>query len=119
MSAPHDIHLDDAMTIRLLAEGTRDEVALRRLAERDGALLPARPVLGAWVGNELLAAVGLGDAEPVIADPFRASAGAASILASRAGQVRRIRSGAAPEGGAAHASSSGAIVRPAEASCSQ
>ena len=109
MSAQHQSHEDETMTIRLLDE-SRETTDLRRLAERDGALLPSGPVLGAWVDGRLLAAVSLEDERNgVIADPFQPSAGAASILASRAEQMRMP----------VYASSRGAMVRPAEASCSQ
>lgn len=80
---------DETMTIRLLADEPRDGSALQRLVERDSALLPAGPVLGAWVGDELVAAVGLDGGSRAIADPFRESAGAAAILASRARQIQR------------------------------
>jgi hypothetical protein len=110
MSAQHESHHDETMTIRLLADRMPDASALQRLAERDGALLPTGPVLGAWVGGQLLAAVSLSDDQGgVVADPFEHSAGAASVLASRAEQMRTP----------AYASSRGAMVSPAEASCSQ
>lgn len=88
MNAHHDIH-DEAMIIRLLDGGERDAKALRELAERDGELTPPLPVLGAWVGETLLAAAPLGEgAGRVLADPFRHSAGAAAILTSRVEQIR-------------------------------
>jgi hypothetical protein len=77
------------VTIRLLDGTAGDNRALRTLAERDGALLPIGPVLGAWEDGSLLAAVSLREeGSEVIADPFQHSAGAAALLASRMDQLR-------------------------------
>jgi hypothetical protein len=84
----HDIDTQNTTTIRLL--GAEDAAALRELAERDGALLPIGPVIGAWEGPRLLAAVSVRENNPtVIADPFEQSAHAAAMLVERHGQLRR------------------------------
>ena len=66
--------------------GPRDAHALRRLAGRDSAPVPAHPVLVAEVGGELLAAISLADGTPV-ADPFRRSRGLVDLLELRAWQL--------------------------------
>jgi hypothetical protein len=106
MSAEMDI------TIRML--GPADLPEVRRVAERDSAPTPELPLLGAESGGRLLAALGLGaDHRQTVADPFSPTGQAVRLLELRARQLDgRL-------GGRAQASSSGAIVRPAEASCSQ
>ena len=74
------------LTIRL-AEA-EDHTALRRLAERDSATVPASPLLVAATGDELLAAASLADGG-VIADPFRHSGGAATLLVERIRQIAK------------------------------
>lgn len=116
------------LTIRLL--GTSDQAALRRIAGRDGGDVPRAP-LGAFVGRELVAAVSLADpaARPV-ADPFVPTGAAVAVLQMRAEQLRTTRPAGDRPGGRlsrlrtarrrlTQPSSSGAIVSPAEASCSQ
>ena len=73
-----------ALIIRL-AEAA-DSAALKRLAQRDSATVPAYPLLVAAVGDDLIAAASLADGD-VIADPFRHSAGAAELLAERTRQI--------------------------------
>lgn len=85
----HTDHATEAteLTIRMLGE--RDLPALRRLAGRDSAGVPALPVLGAELGGELVAALAIGAGETApIADPFVATAEAVALLQLRAGQLR-------------------------------
>lgn len=100
------------ITIRMLRPDDLPEV--RRVAERDSAPTPELPLLGAESGGRLLAALGLGEGpDRAVADPFAPTEGAVRLLELRARQLLgQQRAGA-------QASSSGAIVRPAEASCSQ
>ena len=72
------------LTIRLA--DAQDHQALRRLAQRDSATVPAAPLLIAAAGSELIAATSLADGS-VVADPFRHSAGAARLLVERARQI--------------------------------
>lgn len=74
------------LTIRLAA--AEDSGALRRLAERDSATVPASPLLVAATDEELIAAASLADGH-VIADPFRHSAGAAKLLVERIRQIAK------------------------------
>ncbi|HKJ35793.1 MAG TPA: hypothetical protein VKA36_04430 [Solirubrobacterales bacterium] len=98
------------ITIRMLTH--EDLEAVRRVAERDSAPMPRLPLLGAESDGRLLAALGLGAGNPsAVADPFMRTAQAQRLLELRARQLL----GAV----GAQASSSGAMVRPAEASCSQ
>jgi hypothetical protein len=60
---------------------------LVRLAQRDSAELPPRPVLGGIVDGELVAAYSLATGE-TIADPFRPSAEIRKLLAEWAGRSR-------------------------------
>jgi hypothetical protein len=76
----------EEITIRRLGAGGSDRTALRRLAERDSATVPTGPLLGAWHGDRLLAALALRGGE-LLADPFLASAGAATMLRLRARQL--------------------------------
>jgi hypothetical protein len=100
------------ITIRML--GTEDLPEVRRVAERDSAPMPQLPLLGAESGGRLLAALGLGPGRRhAVADPFAPTEQAVRLL-----ELRSLQLAGRLEGGA-QASSSGAIVRPAEASCSQ
>jgi hypothetical protein len=78
------------LTLRLCDE--RDELALRRLAERDSAQPLPGPVLGAVVGGELVAAISLQSGH-AIADPFRHTADAVELLRGRERQIRRAGRG--------------------------
>jgi hypothetical protein len=78
------------LTLRLAAAG--DAVALRRLAERDSALVPAGRLVLAEVGGELRAARALGSGE-TIADPFEPTAHLLELLAARARELERGRGG--------------------------
>jgi hypothetical protein len=79
-------HHDQQLTIRML--GTADADELRRVAERDGVPLPAGAVLGAWIGERLVAAIGADQpGARVVADPFEPSGDAAVLLATRARQL--------------------------------
>ena len=101
------------LTIRVL--GADDAAEIRRVAERDSSGVPALPLLGAEVSGRLVAAVQLDARGCSVADPFVPTATAVAMLKLRAGQLRGEEAGR--RGG--HPCSSGAIVRPAEASCSQ
>ena len=71
-----------------------DDAALRRLAGRDSAAVPAGPLLVAEVGGELRAAIAL-ERGAVIADPFRHTGELVALLRTRArsrlGAGRRCR----------------------------
>ena len=69
------------LTIRLA--DAEDRKALKRLAQRDSATVPAAPLLVAAAGTDLIAAASLTDGR-LIADPFRRSASAAKLLVERA-----------------------------------
>ena len=110
-----DLATNDGITIRLLDES--DAGALRRLAERDSSSVPRSAALGAVRGGHLIAAIELEGGGSAIADPFQRTADAVALLRIRLGQLRgerrrRIRS-------VGQDCSSGAIVSPAAASCSQ
>jgi hypothetical protein len=72
------------LTLRTCGEA--DAAALRRLAERDSASVPAGTLLAAEAGGELIAAISLGSGR-VIADPFRHSADAVELLRRRRAQI--------------------------------
>jgi len=74
------------VTLRLCCE--QDARALRVLAERDSAQLPAGRMIAAQVGGELVAAISI-ETRRVIADPFRPTADAVELLRRRAAQIRR------------------------------
>lgn len=78
------------LTLRICCEGDAD--ALRILAERDSARIPAGRLLAAEVGDELVAAISLAT-RVVIADPFRPTADAVELLRRRAAQIRRAEGG--------------------------
>jgi hypothetical protein len=79
------------LTVRALNDGDRS--ALTRLAQRDSAAVPPLPLLGAELGDELVAAVPIVESErPAIADPFLPTERAVSILQLRARQLRGKRS---------------------------
>jgi hypothetical protein len=74
------------LTLRICSEA--DAPALRRLAERDCARVPAGRVLAAEDGTGLIAAISL-DSRELIADPFLPTADSAELLRRRAAQIRR------------------------------
>lgn len=74
------------LTLRICCEADGD--ALRVLAERDTARVPAGRVLAAQVGGRIVAAISL-DTRRVIADPFLPTADAVELLRRRAAQIRR------------------------------
>lgn len=76
---------DAPITVRVL--GDSDEAALRRLAGRDSSPVPAGRLLGAEVGDALVAAVSL-DEGRVLADPFHATRPAVEMLRVRARQLK-------------------------------
>ncbi len=75
----------DSLAVRRLSAD--DGTALRFLAGRDTAPIPAGELLGAEVGAHLVAAVSLTDGT-VVADPFRATAAAVEMLELRAQQLK-------------------------------
>jgi hypothetical protein len=102
------------LRIRMLGDNDGPEV--RRVAERDSSSVPTLPLLGAEVAGRLVAAVRLdGDDAEAVADPFVPTEAAVAMLRLRAGQLRGVETGDRD----GQPCSSGAIVRPAEASCSQ
>jgi hypothetical protein len=78
------------LTLRICGEADGD--ALRVLAERDTARVPAGRVLAAQVGGRIVAAISL-DTRRVIADPFLPTADAVELLRRRATQIRRAERG--------------------------
>jgi hypothetical protein len=78
------------LTLRICRDG--DRAALRRLAERDSAEVPAGRLLAADVSGRLLAAISL-DSGAVIADPFVRTSDAVDLLRRRARQIRRAEGG--------------------------
>ena len=83
-----EVPIGRPITLRLARE--EDTERLARLAQLDGARLPARPVLLAEAGGELRAALSLSD-DTVVADPFRPTARLVYLLRARAKQLRPIR----------------------------
>ena len=75
---------DRELVIRRLA--SRDEDALRIVAERDTTRAPDGEVVGAEKDGRLLAAISL-DSGDVIADPFHPTADVVALLRVRAGQL--------------------------------
>jgi hypothetical protein len=77
------------LTLRI--SGEPDRTALRTLAERDSARVPAGRLLVADEGGRLLAAISL-DTGAVIADPFVHTKDVVDLLQTRARQLnRRLR----------------------------
>jgi hypothetical protein len=79
-------HDEDPISIRRAVPSDRD--ALRRLAERDSAVVPRGQMLVAIVGGEPRAAVSLSTGE-AIADPFHSTDGIVRLLRERADQLCR------------------------------
>ena len=77
------------LTLRICRES--DHAALRRLAERDSARVPAGRLLAAESGR-LLAAISL-DTGTVIADPFVPTKDLVELLQRRATQMKRVQGG--------------------------
>src|SRR5918996_6421459 len=77
----------DAFTIRNARPS--DDDALRRLAELDSGRTPSGRVLVAELDGELVAAVPISGG-PAIADPFRSTTAAVSLLGLRAAQLRGL-----------------------------
>lgn len=87
----HKINAGAAYSPVVIREATEsDRAAVRRLAERDSARLPAEPLIVAVVDDELRAAVSVADGES-IADPFHHSADLAALAEMRAVQLRGAR----------------------------
>jgi hypothetical protein len=84
----HTAGPDAAVVIR--EASVSDRSALRSLAERDSARLPAEPLIVAVVGDEVRAAASVADGA-VIADPFRHTAELAALAELRAAQLRAAR----------------------------
>ena len=81
---------DMPITIRLARED--DAVALRRLAQLDGARLPEGALLVAEVDGELRAALRISD-RAYVADPFFPSRELVRLLDVRAARLRQSRYG--------------------------
>jgi hypothetical protein len=77
---------DTSITIRLAHED--DQVALRRLAQLDGAHLPEGDILVAEADGEIRAALRISDSA-YVADPFYPSRELVGLLATRAKRMRR------------------------------
>ena len=84
-AAPSGNDAFESVTVRLA--GKDDQAALRRLADRDGRVVPRAPVLVAEVAGVMLAARSIEDSGSV-ADPFRHTAHLAELLALRATHLR-------------------------------
>jgi hypothetical protein len=108
-------HLTEGVTIRRLDD--TDTAAIHRLAQLDSADPPAGDLLGAEVEGRLVAATPIAGGGWTIADPFIPTAELQALLELRAEQIRasepRVRVALL------QARSSGAIVSPADSSCSQ
>ncbi len=78
------------LTLRICSEADGD--ALRMLAERDTAPVPAGRLLAAQVGGRIVAAISL-ESRRLIADPFIPTADAVELLRRRAAQIRRAERG--------------------------
>jgi hypothetical protein len=106
--------LTDGVTIRRLDD--TDTAAIYRLAQLDSADPPVGDLLGAEVEGRLVAVASIAGGE-TIADPFSHTAELRALLELRADQIRKSQ----PTVPVAlfQARSSGAIVRPADSSCSQ
>ncbi len=74
--------------VTLRGAGERDERALARIAELDGARPLRGPVLVAECDGALRAAISLADGS-VIADPFQRTAALVELLRARARQLER------------------------------
>jgi hypothetical protein len=83
----------DHMTIRMLSEDDRADVV--RISQRDTSDVPDGHLLGAVIGDRLVAAISLASGQ-VVADPFVPSDGARSILELRAKQLKPRRRGLLP-----------------------
>lgn len=83
----HTLHTaaDRDVTVRLADSG--DSRALLRLASLDSAAVPARPVVVAETGGEMLAAVPVAGGA-AIADPFHRTTALVEMLELRAAQLR-------------------------------
>jgi hypothetical protein len=88
--AAETVRSSDPIAVRILGEP--DAPALMRLAGRDSAELPTGEVLGAQVGNTLVAALSL-TTGAAVADPFRPSRAALDLLRLRARQLGAPRRG--------------------------
>jgi hypothetical protein len=79
---------DASITIRLARAD--DQLALRRLAQLDGARLPEGDVLVAEADDEIRAALRISDSA-YVADPFYPSRELVGLLDTRAKRIRRER----------------------------
>lgn len=77
------------LTIRPAREG--DAAGLRRLAQRDSAMVPAGALLVAESEGRMLAAISIDDGA-LIADPFERTLDASELLRRRAAQLKGSRS---------------------------
>ena len=68
-----------------------DEDGLRRLAQRDSAPVPPRPLVIGEVEGEIRAAISVASGA-TIADPFQRTADVIALVHARADQLRRRRS---------------------------
>jgi hypothetical protein len=85
-------HSNSQITIRLLGEGDSDQ--LRRLAERDSAIVPNARMLGAERNGRLIAAVSLTGTEgAIMADPFELTKDAVALLKMRLSQIQGVEIG--------------------------
>jgi hypothetical protein len=75
---------DTQLTLR--RDRPEDDRALIRLAQRDSGRPPPGPLLLAFAGDRLVAAISLADGG-LIADPFEPTAGIADMLRARARQL--------------------------------
>jgi hypothetical protein len=67
-----------------------DEEGLRRLAQRDSAPVPPRPLVIGEVDGEIRAAISVASGA-TIADPFKRTADVVALVHARADQLRRRR----------------------------
>jgi len=76
--------------IAIRAATDADLVAVARVAQRDSAPVPRRPLLVAEAGGEVRAAISLAD-RSTIADPFHPTADLVALLRARADQTHTVR----------------------------
>ena len=99
---------DDHSQITIRLAGSEHAEQVRRLAQRDSAVVPGGEVLVALVGEQMRAAISIGDGR-VIADPFHPTAELVALLSERVfqlrgakGRGRRLRIADRMRGGRSH-----------------
>jgi hypothetical protein len=81
--------LDEGLAFTVRFAYPDDALALRRLAALDSRRVPTGPMLVAEVDGELWAAVAIGNASSVIANPYHHTAALVALLTERAETLTR------------------------------